>query len=601
MDERDDLYEKIVEEYKKTGSVKKVVENLNSNTIKVRRVLITEGLWESESSRSVGELFAKGKSVKEIAKELCMSEKNVQSYMPYTRGAYGGEKSSDAQRSEEYRNRMQNAATSQALVTESESEEFVMPSAGNDKVIDFTEVRKKKNAAEEKRNRFPGVLKLRMELISPFYEAELDVGLDMEQDEKEKFLKYAKAKEGIIREVLVPGEMNLHSVHYMIQKLFGWQNSHLHNFFLSSSDFEMVTNGKKVNEYMNLCGTLFRFPDSELDDQFWDDDYEEGISIKSWLRSKYVCGFFDLAVENSYPRNREYVRDFNKKYKKELKNKYMTLDELRDIAFFESGYNILIESLLLRHLFVKSVSSDLKLEPEQWRMFQKIFIDHKKDYYDEFEKENPEEYASMMDLFQELIELRKSEVSFNRGIHMGKAAEIEKEFGKSPEEIIEELNEEIHMLEAVLLEEMADGNPQPIPFADSIYYCYDFGDDWTVKITCEDAYTSDKDYDWTNSDTLDEKTGKRKMPIKPLKFKDCNGNSVPEDENERLNEVYLQAKPICIYADGLNVMDDVGGIYGYRDFLEAINEGDPSEVSENKEWAKWMGWTGRKTKPENIL
>lgn len=135
----------------------------------------------------------------------------------------------------------------------------------------------------------------------------------------------------------------------------------------------------------------------------------------------------------------------------------------------------------------------------------------------------------------------------------------------------------------VLVEEMADGNPQPNPFADSIYYCYDFGDDWT------------------NSDTLDEKTGKRKMPIKLLKFKDCNGNSVPEDENERLNEVYLQAKPICIYADGLNVMDDVGVIYGYRDFLEAINEGDPSEVSENKEWAKWMGWTGRKTKPENVL
>lgn len=45
MDERDDLYDLIIEEYHKTGSVSQVAENLNTNKIKVRRVLITEGLW----------------------------------------------------------------------------------------------------------------------------------------------------------------------------------------------------------------------------------------------------------------------------------------------------------------------------------------------------------------------------------------------------------------------------------------------------------------------------------------------------------------------------------------------------------------------------
>ena len=54
MDERPELYEQIVEEYKKTGSVKQVVENLGSNVIKVRRVLITEGLWESKGEFHVG-------------------------------------------------------------------------------------------------------------------------------------------------------------------------------------------------------------------------------------------------------------------------------------------------------------------------------------------------------------------------------------------------------------------------------------------------------------------------------------------------------------------------------------------------------------------
>ena len=40
------------------------------------------------------------------------------------------------------------------------------------------------------------------------------------------------------------------------------------------------------------------------------------------------------------------------------------------------------------------------------------------------------------------------------------------------------------------------------------------------------------------------------------------------------------------------------------DFLELINSKDPKDAEEKedyKSWAKGMGWTGRKTKPENIL
>lgn len=605
VDERDDLYQKIVDEYHATGSVKQVVANLNTNTIKVRRVLITEGLWESPTSRNVAECYAAGMSVKEIANELCMSEKNVQSYMPYTRGAYGGTKSNDAERSGEYRDRMKQAAVSQASVTEGSNADYhdnVIADADNSNIFDFASARKDFSEETFIPHRPPAVLKLRFELISSFFEDEPDKGLRMNDKEKEDFLKYAKAKEGIIREVLVPGEMTLHCMHYMLQKLFGWQNSHLHKYFLSSSDFEMVTDNKKVDDYMNLCGTLFRFPDSELDDQFWDDDYEEGISIKSWLRSKYNYGFLALAVEDSYPRNREYVKDFKAEYRKELKkNRNMTLTELRDIAFFESSYNVLIESLSLRDLFAKSYRAAKKLSGIQWRAMQKEFVQHKVDYYDEFEKDDPEEYDAMLGLLEELLELRKSEVSFQRGIHTGDYDEIKKQFGKKPEKIIEELNERIRMLERVLIPDIADGNPQPVPFADSIYYCYDFGDDWTVRITCTEAYFGDQDFDWCNPDATDRTTGKRKTPKEPIRYTDSSGYDVPEEETERISQVYLGAKPVCVYADGLNVMDDVGGIHGFADFLETINGDDYQEVSESKEWAKWMGWTGRKTKPENIL
>lgn len=54
-------------------------------------------------------------------------------------------------------------------------------------------------------------------------------------------------------------------------------------------------------------------------------------------------------------------------------------------------------------------------------------------------------------------------------------------------------------------------------------------------------------------------------------------------------------------ADGLDVMDDVGGIYGYIEFLKTINGKDLEEKADMLTWAKGMGWTGRKKKPENIL
>ena len=107
----DELYQQIIDTYMETGSVKKTAESLNSYPIKVRRVLITEGLWHSKTSDQIAELSKQGLNVAEIAKKLIISEKNVQSYMPYSRGQYGGEsRSNEAIRSEGYRDRMKKAA-----------------------------------------------------------------------------------------------------------------------------------------------------------------------------------------------------------------------------------------------------------------------------------------------------------------------------------------------------------------------------------------------------------------------------------------------------------------------------------------------------------
>ena len=78
----DELYRQIIETYQATGSVKKTAEQLGTYPIKVRRVLITEGLWHSKTSDRIAELVEQGLTVSQIADKLVISEKNVQSYMP---------------------------------------------------------------------------------------------------------------------------------------------------------------------------------------------------------------------------------------------------------------------------------------------------------------------------------------------------------------------------------------------------------------------------------------------------------------------------------------------------------------------------------------
>ena len=106
-----ELYDRIIESYEETHSVKKTAEELGTSVIKVRRVLITEGLWSSATSRKILALWEQGMSTKEIAEQLHYTEKNVQAFLPYTKGEYGREsKSSYSIRSKEYRERNQQAA-----------------------------------------------------------------------------------------------------------------------------------------------------------------------------------------------------------------------------------------------------------------------------------------------------------------------------------------------------------------------------------------------------------------------------------------------------------------------------------------------------------
>lgn len=442
---KDELYQSIIDTYLQTDSVNETAKLLDTYPIKVRRVLITEGLWSSRTSEEIGTLWKKGMTVPEIAEALCLSEKNIQSYLPYTRGQYGGEnRSNTAIRSGIYRERMHMAANSQ-LVKKSN-----MKSSGN---------QKGDTTMESKKQKIDNVICLHLELADSETE-----GAD------DPIVKYAKVKKSISRDVLVPEDITLHSLHYVILKLFGWQNGHLHSFSLPEDGFQKLT-GDRFDKYSKLCGVYFRFPTEDYEDLYWDDDYEEGRSFSTWLRSKYTGPYVYGGDGDYYLPNQHEIKRFCEHFA-DMNPKKLALHQVTEKVDLGGKPNNLLERLCLRDV-----------------------------------------------------------------MHIG----TEKE--KKGEEA-----DNICGIDAK-------------PVVNELVYEYDYGDGWEVRITLSEATYTEEEKDF----------------------------------------VCLNYRPCCIRKDGLNVLDDVGGIWGYRDFLVTIHEGSEEEQKEMCEWARYLGWTGRNVSPRNML
>ena len=441
----DALYEQIIAERKEGKSIAQIAKELHSTQVRVQRVLITEGLWTSNRTRQIAKMRMEGMSIPEIAEALGKDEKTIQTFLPYSRGQYGRNETAESVKSKDYRDRMQTAATN--MIKEEAEMQSLLDSRTKSVLHDKNAHLKKDNDRVMELKKEPNwgskfIYRVKFELCEGFfYGASSDMGLDKE--EREELLRYAKAENGIVREVLIPGDMNLHALHYMIQRLFGWQNSHLHHFSISQVAFMQMTEGR-FDKWAELCGKLFRFSTDDFEDLYWDDDYKPEISVKNWLKSKYKAPYIQKAYADSLEGNLEGIADFRERFP-DIPMDIM-LEDLNSKVVFEEDYNTLLEGLTLHEL---------------------------------------------------------------------------------------------------------------LPAFKELYYLYDYGDDWCVHISminkCERS---------TNAD---------------------------------------HQLPVCTKVDGLNVMDDVGGISGLLNFYRIINGEDLDEKAEMREWARSLGWTGRMSKPENMV
>ena len=560
----DEQYGQIIRSFLDTDSVQKTAEELKISTVKVRKVLITEELWSSRTSVLVQHYLNLGMKTSQIAGILSTTEKAVQQYLPYTRGLYNGDHPTVAAlNSADYRERIR-VAREKTLRKKYDffvNEKWKETIGEND-----TEYKEGKNVKKKK----PDPVRLHLELgFSPWAERQ-----DAEEL-SETLKKYGGVKYGetITRDVIVPDTMPLWALNYVIQKCFGWQNSHLHCFELPEDRLDRICDGES-SKFIELVGVAFRSPWMGEEEEFWTDDYEKG-SFRNWLRKKYTGPYESLCHGEGIWQCRQDVAEIK--------------DRIPYVRINRKEYDSGIISYDWPETITKKKYTELKTKCP-------VEIIAEDGFY-KGEKVTQEVFT-----FNK-IPLEAMKKMFDRNINnVLERLSVSEVFAKAPECFDEIMTEEVRkqVKEYRNIDEF-DVQPCIKGLTDELIYSYDFGDDWKVRVT---------------------------------------KNTGAEDliESGRLNrEEYVDAvalmqetyRPLCIAQDGMNVLDDVGGIWGYAQFLKGINQPDKqkslpddeeywdddeydedekfekyglySDKEESLIWARSLGWSKRKISNKNVL
>ena len=477
--------------YQITSSLQKTARESGISYAKVRKILITLGEYETEFSREVIIRYMKGKSIMEIADDMGTSANRVNAFLPYKKALYMGPvQSADSHKSKLYRSRVQVAL-----------EKFVS-NKGKKHAENDLEDHKENTLNERKEISMKTKSNYKNENLSPVHlHLELD-GEFLDDSQKRMLRRYGESTKGdsISRDILIPSDMPLHNLHYVVQRLFGWQNSHLRCFRLPADIYSRLT-GDKVKGWADLVGILFQPPSEYENDMFWDDDYNKG-SIKSWLKNKYTGPYvYGGEMENL---------DFAQKDMNDLLQRYQMMD-------VHESFN---------------------------------------DYY--VRRKNDGNAKEKILRRAPMIELTLEEMNSSLLLESG------------TDNLLERI--EVTSILAAKEEQLATSGIFPV--TQELLYNYDYGDNWIVKITKE-----------INCNDL-------------LK----NGYISEEELLEAQETVLAEHRPVCIHKDGVNVMDDVGGLGGFADFLKTIYEDeDKEEQAESKTWARSLGWSSRKASNKMML
>ena len=616
------LYDRVVEVYRSTDSVDETARICGTYPIKVRKILITEGLWRSKKSIAVNNLRERGYSIREIAEELNMEEKNVQFYLPYSRKQENGDKKTGTVRVEQFRDRNRRMAEGMMNRTGMERK---TARTGVMNMADGKEMRNEMPALDQDGREGtgsepPAAFQLRLELVRQVYcgtgETEPDCVEDIFQDENDaRWLREKiRTKGGITRDLIVPAEMSLHELNYAILESFGFQNNHLHRFVLPKGLFSSVT-GETVYGWQKWCGTLFRFPQDDSEEIYWDDDYKEDKSPKAWMKTKYTAGRKNFGTAETFIENRRRAEDdWREEERRAGKNGHGKLYE--DHEYFAEYWrdmldvgdvHDLLERLTLRELLF--CRGDEERDFEAWKNTMEKRVAEKEHIVRELSCSAA--WGALLDGMRLLRQWRGERSYWDRLLWEQKCGVGTEEHG-NPTRQMEKAEEKIRDLEYRLEPLMNALNPVLLPLTDTLFFNYDFGDDWLIRLTCTDVYCrNDPAVDFhmedigegVDPDTVRDlaKKGLGKEFPEDSVYLDKDGKKIRGALYRAVRRAEMEKMPSCIAAEGLPLVEDVGGIQGYFDFIRNIYRGDDETSASLREWARGLGWKGIVGKPENIL
>ena len=453
-----DFYYGTVDEEHSKGNMSAVAAHFGISRAKVNKILITAGVVDSLLHQEVMQLKTLGYGTEDIAADLGVSAAAVKINMPYEKVIYNGQmKSAGAGYTEKFRQR-------EAMLLKNQRRK----STGIEVASGFQRYESEQLILER---RYGNLMVLHIELDA-----------DLREVQNLAKLKYGKF---LSRDILVPTDIPLHNLHYVIQQLFGFESYHFHDFKLDDEDLHWVTNGLVV-KWKKLIGILFKNPIRDEQIDVWDDDYKGG-SVKKYMRSKYIGPYYNKIFEESYS-------------------------------------------------FIRSMVDDMMVQSK--------------------------------DLKGLLKEFRLDPFGLNETVPVGQILNCDghREY-ESVKAYYDYVNESIREARRYSDDDMRS-QPFVYPFASSLIYEYDYGDGWTFTIT----------------------------PQEDAEYLVKQGRLTDKEVQEAINDVCTIARPVVLALDGLPLVEDVGGIHGYIDFLRGIN-GLPSDMYEDKEeslaWAKSMGWKSR--------
>ncbi len=642
-------------------SINETARHFGMTRTKVIKMLVTKGLYKPADADRVWELRSKGMSVQEIARETGLSSATVSACIPYTTEFHGSaEPSKRAAEARQFRADVKARKSGQEEMKKertgktpekgsknwksswkketalSYKEDYSRPPritwenlhdlVTEESALQTEESDRSRREREEKgmeqlevlRSRpvwtqemtdlilsledalglFSGALSTRnrteLEQLSgerlpltPATVWRLHLEMDYEAGEEElKILhRYGKLKgKAISRDLVVPSDIPLYALHYVIQTAFGWENSHLHHFFLSKERVLELC-GNSPENWRKMVGIIFRSPLMSEEAPFWADDYEKG-SFKNWFRTKYTGPYLSQCREEGLYSCMKDMQDVHE-------DTLMYIGYRRDPETGEAG-EVIPGLYMKEHSFRGWVREEEEQKEErsfsEKERIEKVrFADAPMDVLFEAFGSDPFELLERLPLNAVLCPGLNV---LPRGDFRFPVSSEDAENENDPEKLFigrnlcRTVTEELSFIGDQIDETIRENEDSPLnqvnprPFATELLYQYDYGDGWQLKIT---ASANCRDLN-INQDILDR-------------------------ANIRCRETY---RPVLIARDGEMVMDDVGGMPGFVEFLETVNpdlesmdmeERDKAEAKKKQmlEWSKIVHWKWNDASDRNLL